>query len=248
MMSKDKLRKADFLTSIILILFALWVLQETLKMPMKDTFAGVQNVWYVSPALFPLGISIAIFLLGTMLLIHSIKCGGGRQFIEGIKIRNKGISDSNVRFFSILLALISFVYLNIPRIDFFLSILIFLIFFISVFYFDNKMVSKKLIIFYIAGNIFLLILFLTGIADLLNQLFEYSMDVVALLFFISYTLYTHLLIQNNPELQKKFRVTLIMTIITPLILCPAFKYFLLVPLPKEGGIIGIMNLIRYSLR
>ena len=98
------------------------------------------------------------------------------------------------------------------------------------------------------SNIFLLILFLTGIADFLNQLFRYSMDVAALLFFIAYILYTRLLIQNNLELQRKFRTTLIMTIITPLILCPTFKYFLLVPLPKEGGIIGIMNLIRYSLR
>lgn len=53
-MKKKELRKADFITSILLLLFSVWVIMETLKMPMKDTFGGVQNVWYVSPALFPL--------------------------------------------------------------------------------------------------------------------------------------------------------------------------------------------------
>jgi hypothetical protein len=34
----------------------------------------------------------------------------------------------------------------------------------------------------------------------------------------------------------------------PLILCPAFRYFLLVPLPKEGLIIQIMHNIYYLIK
>ena len=33
-------------------------------MPMKDTWGGVQNVWFVSPALFPLFVGAMIMLLG----------------------------------------------------------------------------------------------------------------------------------------------------------------------------------------
>ena len=83
-MEKKELRKADFITSVLLLLFSIWMLIETFKMPMKDTFGGVQNVWYVSPALFPLIISIFISVLGIALFIHSIKSGGAKYFLDSI--------------------------------------------------------------------------------------------------------------------------------------------------------------------
>ena len=57
-----------------------------------------------------------------------------------------------------------------------------------------------------------------------------------------------LLVRGDAALKHKLRVTLIMTFTPPLLLVPVFRYFLLVPLPHEGGIIGIMNLIRFALR
>jgi hypothetical protein len=53
MMEKEKLRKADIFSGGIISLFGLWVISQALKMPMKDSWGGVQNVWFVSPALFP---------------------------------------------------------------------------------------------------------------------------------------------------------------------------------------------------
>ena len=241
MMDHDRIRKADFVTSIILQLFALWMLQATLKMPMKDTFGGVRNVWYVSPALFPLCISIALFILGTVLLIHSLRSGGARQFIQGLKERERGLSNSSRRFIAILLALISFVYLYIPRIDFFLCIILFLLFFISVFYFDEVRLLKKLTLFYGGGS-------LVFLRRILNGAFKYSTDVLALLFFIACYVYTRVLVRGDAALKNRLRITLIMTFTPPLLLVPVFRYFLLVPLPHEGGIIGIMNLIRFALR
>jgi len=248
MMDHDRIRKADFVTSIILQLFALWMLQATLKMPMKDTFGGVRNVWYVSPALFPLCISIALFILGTVLLIHSLRSGGARQFIQGLKERERGLSNSSRRFIAILLALISFVYLYIPRIDFFLCIILFLLFFISVFYFDEVRLLKKLTLFYGGGSLVFLLLFLSGLSRILNGAFKYSTDVLALLFFIACYVYTRVLVRGDAALKHKLRVTLIMTFTPAVLLVPVFRYFLLVPLPHEGGIIGIMNLIRFALR
>jgi hypothetical protein len=56
-----------------------------------------------------------------------------------------------------------------------------------------------------------------------------------------------MLIRKNPEWRRKYRISIIIALAVPLMLCPIFKYFLLVPLPYEGGVVEIMDLIRYSL-
>jgi len=53
-MDTDNLRKADFKTGVMLIAFCLWFLSITFVfMPFKETYGGVENVWYVSPWIFP---------------------------------------------------------------------------------------------------------------------------------------------------------------------------------------------------
>ena len=54
MLEKENLRKADVYSGAIICLFGLWIILQALKMPMKDSWGGVQNVWYVSPGIFPL--------------------------------------------------------------------------------------------------------------------------------------------------------------------------------------------------
>jgi len=247
-MKKKELRKADFITSVLLLLFSFWVIMETLKMPMKDTFGGVQNVWYVSPALFPLIISIFIMVLGGILLIHSIKTGGAKYFLDNFSVRYKGLSEKNIRFIGILLALFSFVYLNIPRIDFFISVTLFLTYFISVFYFDDKDLLKKLTLFYFIGSIIFIMLFALGISKFLNSYYQYFMDILALFFFTLYVLYSWINVRNSQIYRKRFKISLLVALAVPLILCPIFRYFLLVPLPKEGLIIQMMHNIYYFLK
>ena len=247
-MKKKELRKADFITSVLLLLFSVWIIIETLKMPMKDTFGGVQNVWYVSPALFPLIISIFIMVLGTILLIHSIKSGGAKYFLDNFSIRYKGLSENNIRFIGILLALFSFVYLNIPRVDFFISVTLFLTYFISVFYFDDENLLRKLTLFYFIGSIIFIILFVFGISKILNSYYKYSTDILALFFYVSYVIYNWINIKSSNIFKKRFIVSLMVALVVPLILCPTFRYFLLVPLPKEGLIIQIMHNIYYLIK
>lgn len=247
-MKKKELRRADFITSVLLLVFSVWIIMETLKMPMKDTFGGVQNVWYVSPALFPLIISIFIMVLGTVLLIHSIKTGGAKYFLDNFSVRYKGLSEKNIRFIGILLALFSFVYLNIPRIDFFISITLFLTYFISVFYFDDKDLLKKLTLFYFTGSIIFIILFVFGISKIINSYYEYFIDILALFFYLSYVIYNWINIKSSNIFKKRFIVSLIVSLVVPLILCPTFRYFLLIPLPKEGLIIQMMHNIYYLIK
>jgi hypothetical protein len=68
------------------------------------------------------------------------------------------------------------------------------------------------------------------------------------MFFLAYFTYCRILIRGDGDLKRKLRTTLIMSIIPSLVLIPSFKYFLLVPLPVEGGFIELMNIVRYALR
>jgi hypothetical protein len=74
------------------------------------------------------------------------------------------------------------------------------------------------------------------------------MDLLVFLFFLAYFTYCRILIGGDGILKRKLRTTLIMSIVPSLVLIPSFKYFLLVPLPVEGGFIELMNILRYALR
>ena len=248
MMQGEKLRRADFVTSIVLIAFSLWVLSETLKMPMRDTFGGVQNVWYVSPALFPLFISIALCVFGIILLAHSIRSGGFHSFITLVQNRGAMRWDGIVRFGAILLALAGYVYLSIPRTDFFLATATFLFYFLSAFHFDDDAIMRRAAAVYALtiGTVYLI--FATGLAGLLNSGFVYTTDVIALGFLVGLIVTVRSLVISRGRSLQQFRIVTLITFVVPLFLLPVFRYFLRVPLPREGGIIEIMHIIYYGLR
>jgi len=82
MMDKDKLRKADLFSGSIIFLLGLYIVAESLQMPMKDSWGGVQNVWYVSPAIFPLFVGAMITLLGGFLVKVAFKRMVGRSMLS----------------------------------------------------------------------------------------------------------------------------------------------------------------------
>src|SRR4030043_1259999 len=248
-MDKTELRKKDFITSIILVAFGIFMVLYTITViPMKDSWGGVMNVWFVSPGLFPLGIGTLIIILGIVLCNRAVKDGGAKKFFQDLSRREKDSSGKTLRFFGILLIIFAYVYLYIPRIDYFLSTMLCLVVFISFFYLDRGDLLKKLFTFYLAGCLLLLIVFLMGIDKPLNERFLYFMDLLVFLFFLAYIVYCGILIRGDGVLKKKLKLSLIMSIVPSLVLIPSFKYFLLVPLPVEGGFIELMNIIRYALR
>jgi len=248
MMETKKLRQADFFTSIILMLFGAWVLFEAFKMPMRGTYGGVKNAWYVSPALLPLIIGCFILILGFVLLLFSIREGGARDAIASLKKVRIGLSEANQRFLAIVIAFVALVYLYVPRVDFFLSIWLFLSYFTISFYFDDQTRLVKMTVLYTGIAIFFLLLFATGVGARINGLFTYMTDVLALLATIIVNVYAYLLARSDSELRKKFRLAFTIGLVVPLILIPTFRYALLVPLPVEGGIVDLMSLIYFSLR
>jgi hypothetical protein len=251
MLEKDKLRKADVFSGIAFFLFGAWIVWQATKMPMKDSWGGVQNVWFVSPALFPLFIGAVIMLLGLLLSRTALKTIGMKTFGETLQwLLSRNLlgflnSISVLRFYAITLLFLSFVFLNSPRIDFFLSAILFLSVFITMFYLDDAMLLKRLFFFYLSGTLFFIIYFATPLDALLSQVLPFARDILTLVFILSYTLYAWKLIRGNPVWRKKFRTGLIVSVAAPFVVCPIFKYFLMVPMPSEGLVVAVLDAIWY---
>ena len=116
------------------------------------------------------------------------------------------------------------------------------------FYFDEENLLRKLTLFYFIGSIIFILLFIFGISKIINSYYEYFTDILALFFYLSYVIYNWVNTKNSNILKKRLIVSLIVSLAVPLVLCPTFRYFLLVPLPKEGLIIQIMHNIYYLIK
>ncbi len=251
MMEKDKLRKADIYSGAAMFLFGLWIILQALKMPMKDSWGGVQNVWYVSPALFPLLVGSMIMLLGALLCRTALKTVGFKAFGDTVWwLLSKALwqflsTTANLRFFTIVVLFLSFVYLTIPRIDFFLSAVLFLVVFITSFYFDDATLLKKIFFFYLAGVIILIAYFSLELNGPLSRIVPFPADILAICFIIAYCVYAWMLIRSHPVLRKKYRTAMIVAFVSPFIVGIIFKYFLLVPMPSEGLVVTVMDYFWY---
>ena len=251
MLEKDKLRKTDVFSGGLIFVFGLWVISQALQMPMKDSWGGVQNVWFVSPALLPLFVGAMIAILGLLLSRTAIKSVGGSELGRVLRwLASPALlavlkSDPAIRFYAMAVLLFSFVFLNLPRIDFFLCSVLFLAVFISMFYFDDDALLRKLLRFYLAGTAVLGILVGAGLTGALRSTVPYPADWLVLAFIVAYQVYARWLIRGRPELKRQYRLSLILAIVPPFLIGSIFKYFLLVPMPTEGLVTALLDAIRY---
>ena len=81
-MELKSLRKADFITSILVICFGFFVVIMAMRMPMTASYGGVKNFWYIAPSLFPLCIGGVLILLGGILAYVAVRDGGLRALLE----------------------------------------------------------------------------------------------------------------------------------------------------------------------
>ena len=249
-MEGRELRKADVVTSVIVFLLGVFILIGAFRMPMKDSWGGVNNVWFVSPALFPLMIGTALILLSLALFAFAL-----RQLEVGLKeafrpeqkagIVDRLLSGKNIKFIAILTMFISFIYLYIPRVDFFLSMWLFLAGFITMFYYERLDLLKKLYLFYLLGTVVFLLVFLFGLDKTLAKIYYFAVDILAIIFIFAYMIYARMVTKGDPGLRARFRASMAVAFVTPLFIIPVFKYLLMVVLPQEGMIIEFMNTIRY---
>jgi hypothetical protein len=192
-----------------------------------------------------------IMLLGALLCRTALKMVGFKAFGETVRwLLSKALlqflnSIPTLRFYTIVVLFLSFVFLTIPRIDFFISAVLFLVVFITSFYFDDAMLLKKLFFFYLAGIIVLILYFAFGLNDPLGRIVPFPADILTICFIVSYSVYAWMLIRRNSMLRKKYRTAMILAFISPFIVGTIFKYFLLVLMPSEGLVIAVMDYFWY---
>ena len=251
MLDKQKLRKADVFSGVAFFLFGLWVVSQAFQMPMKDSWGGVMNVWYVSPALMPLFIGGVIMLLGAMLCRIGLKTVGFETFKGTLRwlvspdLLRVLKSDVSVRFYAIAVLFLTLVFVNLPRVDFFLCAILFLSVFITMFYFLDDTLLRKFLLFYLAGEVVFIGFFALGLHASTDETPSYAADVLALVFIIAYLVYAWKQTRSQAELRKKFQIGLIVALATPFVIGPIFKYFLMVPLPKEGLVVAALDYLWY---
>lgn len=251
MMDKEKLRRADIFSGAVIALFGLWVVAQAVKMPMKGSWGGVQNVWFVSPALFPLLVGAMIALLG-ILLMRTALVSVGRHGLSHVlnwllsrKLFTYLVTPAVMRFYAVVILFFTYVFLSIPRIDFFLCSVLFLVAFITMFYFDDDALLKKLLTFYIAIAAVTIVFFATGLSSGLESRVDYPGDWLTLCAIAAYCAYAWLQAHSDRALRKKYRTALILAVAAPFIIGPVFKYLLLVPMPTEGLVVSVMDAIWY---
>ncbi len=144
-----------------------------------------------------------------------------------------------------LVLFFSYVFLAIPRIDFFACSLLFLTAFISMFYFDDDVLLRKLFYGYLALVAGLLLFFLFKLPQALEASLPYAGDWLTIALTGVYSLWTWRIIRSDKLLRRKYRTSLILAVAAPFSIGPVFKYFLLVPMPTEGLIVALMDAIWY---
>lgn len=233
-----KRRRSDFYTSISILILAIAMMLKSFTFPMKESYAGVENVWYVSPALLPLLVSGLMILLSLVLLKKAITDGGMQQAIEDFPaLKAAMFSENFLRFIIIILYLSSYVYGLIPNGDFFLASMIFLFAFIVPFYLDSNNLFMTSFWPFALGSLAI------GIFGHFNILSTTTIDFIMIGIMVYMIFFCWLNIKANGQQKAKWRISLLTSVITPLVLIPAFKFGLLVPLPTEGIVIKLMETI-----
>lgn len=244
---RRRLREKDFWTSLILFGFSTAMLIGGLQMPMSESYGGVRNAWYVSPALLPLIVAGGLILLSAALLANAIRSGGARRTLTKVRLRPNAPTAAQRRAFLAALLIAAYVYALLPRVDFVVATALFLLAFIGGFYPDNGRIARPLVI----G--FLVFALATGVAGILGfrpvrgEAAGLVVDGAGLLLFVILAIAASRQVREGSD-QGRVRTTVIVAIAVPLILGPIFKFALLVPLPTEGAIIQTMEQGVYLLR
>lgn len=252
MMEIEKLRKADIFSGTAILLLGLFIISQAVQMPMKDSYAGVQNVWYVSPALLPLFIGAMLILLGILLMKTALKAVGLQGLNSAISFLGSSAFISFLRqqdirrFYGITLNLIVFVFILIPRIDFFLAALLFLLVFFFMFYCGTDEHLLRLTWITLGGSAILSVFIFSGLAEKIDSVLPFSADYLVVLLIAILIFTTRQQLKESPELMPKFKLSLIIAFVAPFTIGIIFKYFLLVPMPFEGLVVSLLDAVWYA--
>ncbi|MCP3868622.1 MAG: hypothetical protein GY703_11090 [Gammaproteobacteria bacterium] len=149
-------------------------------------------------------------------------------------------NEYNQRFIAIVLLIRTYVYAFIPHVDFLIATALFLFAFISAFYLERH---EPLIISTLVFLVTDIVVLLAGNGVTQNIVDLFTTAVLAVLIFVT------LRFCRNHDLEtRRFQTTLLVALLVPLLLCPIFRFGLLVPLPSESFYIDAMEQLRYLLK
>ena len=238
-----KLRRADLLTGLGLAAFAVAMLAITATFPMTDSYGGVQNVWYVSPALFPGLVALGILVFAGLLVRRAVRDLGSDGVRRALSFAGAAPTPRTLRLVLILGAVIAYVYVFVPRVDFLVATTFFLAVFIFAFHLDREAS--------VARNLYLLLavtaLVVLAALALPETLRDPVVDAGTALGVVAAAWWNARALARQDLPLTTWRTGLLVALLTPIIVCPLFKYGLLVPLPHEGTVISAMDSLRYAL-
>jgi len=229
-----RLRRADFWTSLLLLALGVSMLVTASGYPMVESFAGVQNAWYLSPALLPLLIAGALVVFALVLLANSVRSGGASSALAQLRAARLGVSETTLRVLAVVAFIAGYVYALLPRVDFYLATAVFLVAFIAAFHLDRAWLMKLNLALFVTLCLALGVLELGGLqrgrADAPGIAVDgASLVVLVLLVGLAYSRHG-----GDESLRRRASTTVVVAIAAPLLLGLAFRYGLLVPLPTEG--------------
>ena len=253
-MDRERLRRTDFWTGFGLAACAVAMLVVTSGFPMSGSYGGVHNVWYVSPALFPLIVGFGILGLSLLLVVNAARELGRDGLRQALSWPRGRIGPRGQRFAMIVMAIAGYVYVMVPAVDFFLATTLLLLVFMAAFHLPDGRGLVPNLLLYLAALVLVALLRwidpdrLAAAAPILAHVLAHVLDLVVLAGIAGALWVNRRLTAAAPEARRRLRQVLWMVAVTPAVLCVLFRYGLLVPLPHEGLVINLMEAARYALR
>ncbi|WP_016956549.1 hypothetical protein [Catenovulum agarivorans] len=240
--------RREAFTSLALMIFALAILAESLTYPLTASQGGLENVWYVSPALFPLVVGSCILLLASIQLLKLFKTAKSQQqnvFRFSAESSYK-LSQPSIDKFLLVLMLVGYVYGLIPNSDFVIATILFQLTLTCRFYLaDAKKLNELLLITFcfVAALLFLTNLLVSFESDS-SRLYIGDLISFPALGFVLYK--THCYLTANQQ-HKQIRILLFASVLLPIIVVLIFKYLLLVPMPSESSVLLLTDYFYYQV-
>ena len=234
------LRKADAWTGLILAIVAAAMIAKALTFPLAGTYAGVKNAWYVSPALFPLIVGGMLMVLSLGLTTRAFR--DHRRLRPGTWVLGLGQDafDRDRGRHAILISGLMAAYIVglVPRIDFILATALFLLAFIGAYVLEARRGRILVVACLAVPSVVALAVAFAGAWPAPRSSAQYYADaVVAAVLVLCVILFA-----AAAHAERRRIVPVVATALgTAVILSGIFKYGLLVPLPREGAAVALMD-------